>query len=115
MRITSIKATNLSLTDAIKSRIESKALALEKLTKDFEPAAELHIEVGKSTKHHSKGPFFVAEFQLCVPGSQLRAVCEEENLYHAIGQARDQVRRQLKEYKEKLRERSQHGVRQDKI
>ncbi len=114
MRITSIKGTNLVLTDAIKSRVESKAITLEKLTKDFEPAAELRIEVGKSTRHHAKGPFFRAEFQLNVPGSELRAVSEEADLYHAIGQARDQLRRQLKDYKDKLQERSQHCARPDK-
>jgi putative sigma-54 modulation protein len=114
MHITSIKGTNLTLTDAIKSRVESKALALEKLTKDFEPAAELCVEVGKSTKHHAKGPYFFAELQLSVPGSQLRAVCEEEDLYHAIGQARDQLRRQLKDYKDKLQDRSKQGGRPGK-
>lgn len=111
MRITSIKATNMQLTDAIRSRIESKAIALEKFTSEFEPAAELKVEVGKSTKHHAKGPYFVAEFQMHVPGSELRAVSEEEDLYHAIGRARDQLRRQLKEYKEKLDDRSKKGNR----
>ncbi len=114
MRITVIKGTNMPLTDAIKSRVESKAVALGKLTKDFDPAAELKVEVGKSTKHHSKGPFYRAEFQLSVPGNDLRAVTEEENLYHAIGTARDQLRRQLKDYKNKLKDRSQRGGRPDK-
>ena len=114
MRIISIKGTNIPLTDAIKSRVESKAVALEKLTAGFEPAAELTVEVGKSTKHHSKGPFFTAEFQLHVRGSEMRAVALEENLYHAIGQACDQTRRQLKEYKDKLQDRSQKGTRPGK-
>src|SRR3989339_904824 len=107
MRITSIKGTNMLLTDAIKSRVTSQAVALEKLTKDFEPVAELRVEVGKSTKHHAKGPFFLAEFQLHVPGTELRASVLEEDLYHAISQARDQIRRQLKGYKDKLKEKSQ--------
>ena len=114
MRIISIKGTNILLTDAIKSRVESKAATLEKLTKGFEPAAELTVEVGKSTKHHAKGPFFTAEFQLHVPGSEIRSVTLEEDLYHAIGQACDQVRRQLKEYKDKLQDRSQKGTRPGK-
>lgn len=114
MRIVSIKGTNLPLTDAIKARVESKAVALEKLTQGFEPAAELRVEVGKSTKHHAKGPFFTAEFQLHVPGSEIRSVTLEEDLYHAIGQACDQTRRQLKEYKDKLKDRSQNGVRPGK-
>lgn len=114
MRIVSIKGTNMALTDAIKSRVESKSVALSKLTKDFDPASELRVEVGKSTKHHSKGPYFRAEFQLAVPGNDLRAVSEEEDLYHAIGQARDQLRRQLKDYKNKLKDRSQRGTRPGK-
>ena len=104
----------MALTDAIKARVESKAVTLEKLTKDFDPASELRVEVGKSTKHHAKGPFFRAEFQLSVPGNDLRAVCEETDLYHAIGRARDQVRRQLKDYKDKLKDRTQRGSRPGK-
>ena len=114
MRITSIKGTNMVLTDAIKSRVSSQAVALEKLTKDFEPVAELRVEVGKSTKHHAKGPFFFAEFQLHVPGTELRSSVQEENLYHAISQSRDQIRRQLKVYKDKLKEKSQRTKRPDK-
>jgi ribosomal subunit interface protein len=114
MRIISIKGTNMALTDAIKARIESKSVALGKLTSDFDPASELRVEVGKSTNHHAKGPYFRAEFQLKIPGNDLRAVCEEEDLYHAIGQARDQIRRQLKDYKNKLKDRSQRGARPGK-
>ncbi|MBI2473510.1 ribosome-associated translation inhibitor RaiA [Candidatus Uhrbacteria bacterium] len=114
MRITSIKGTNMLLTDAIKSRVTSQAVALEKLTKGFEPAAELRVEVGKSTKHHVKGPFYLAEFQLHVPGTELRASVLEEDLYHAISQARDQIRRQLKGYKDKLKEKSQKKERPGK-
>ncbi len=114
MRITGIKATNIELTDAIRSRIETKAVQLGKLTKEFDPASELKVEVGKSSKHHSKGPFFRAEFQMSVPGNDLRAVVEEEDLYHAIGQARDQIRRQLKDYKNKVQDRSKKAVRPGK-
>ncbi|MBI4592153.1 ribosome-associated translation inhibitor RaiA [Candidatus Uhrbacteria bacterium] len=115
MRIISIKGTNMPLTDAIKSRIEEQAKALEKLTHWFEPAAELSVEVGKSTKHHAKGPFYIAEFQLHVPGSELRASTQEEDLYHAIAIARDQIRRQLKDYKRKLKDKHERGGRPDKI
>lgn len=114
MRIISIKGTNMPLTDSIKSRVEEQAKALEKLTTWFEPAAELSVEVGKSTKHHAKGPYYVAEFQLHVPGSELRAKAQEEDLYHAIVVARDQIRRQLKDYKTKLKDKHERGGRPDK-
>ncbi|MBI4438096.1 ribosome-associated translation inhibitor RaiA [Candidatus Uhrbacteria bacterium] len=114
MRIISIKGTNLPLTDAIKARVQSKSALLERLTKDFEPVAEMRVEVGKSTKHHAKGPYFTAEFQLHVAGAELRSTSQEEDLYHAITQACDQMRRQIKEYKDKLKERSQKSVRPGK-
>ena len=104
----------MPLTDAIKSRIEEQVKALEKLTNWFEPAAELSVEVGKSTKHHAKGPFYFAEFQLHVPGSELRAIVQEEDFYHAIVVARDQIRRQLKDYKTKLKDKHERGGRPDK-
>lgn len=104
----------MPLTDAIKSRVMSQAQILAKLTKGFEPVAELAVEVGKSTKHHAKGPFFCAEFQLSVPGSQLRAATQEEDLYHAIVVARDQIRRQLKGRKDKLKDKHERGKRPDK-
>ncbi|TAL50658.1 ribosome-associated translation inhibitor RaiA [Patescibacteria group bacterium] len=114
MRIISIKGVNMPLTQAIKSRVEEQVHVLEKLTNWFEPSAELTVEVGKSTKHHVKGPFYRAEFQLHVPGSELRATAQEEDLYHAILVARDQIRRQLKDYKTKLKDKHERGGRPDK-
>lgn len=114
MQIISIKGVNMPLTDAIKARVEEQVQALEKLTAWFEPAAELSAEVGKSTKHHAKGPFYRAEFQMHVPGQELRACAEEEDLYHAIVVARDQIRRQLKDYKTKLKDKHERGGRPDK-
>ena len=114
MRIISIKATNIPLTSAIRARVEEQSKTLEKLTSWFEPAAELVVEVGKSTKHHAKGPFYKAEFLMHVPGQELRASTQEEDLYHAISVARDQIRRQLKDYKTRLKDKHERAVRPDK-
>jgi ribosomal subunit interface protein len=104
MRITTMKGTNMQLTDAIKSRVESKSQILAKLTKGFDPVADLKVEVGKTSKRHSKGPYYRAEFQLSVPGKELRAESTETDLYHAIDRACMQVRRQLKGLKDKRQE-----------
>lgn len=114
MRIISIKGTNMPLTDSIKSRITSQVEVLERLTKGIEPVAELRVEVGKSTRHHVKGPYYIAEFQLHVPGSELRASTQEEDLYHAIIVARDHIRRQLKSYKDKAKSKTKRASRPDK-
>ncbi|KKU34353.1 MAG: hypothetical protein UX57_C0004G0078 [Candidatus Uhrbacteria bacterium GW2011_GWE2_46_68] len=103
----------MEITDAIRSFVEEKVQVLEKMTGNWEPA-ELRIEVGKTTNHHAKGPYFKAEMQLSIPGEVLRAVEEAEDLYESIDKVRDSLRRQLKEYQERQQDRSQRGGRPDK-
>ncbi len=114
MRIVSLKGTGLELTDAIKTYVDEKVESLLKLCESFDPADELRIEVGKTTKHHAKGPYFFAEMQLHVPGQDLRAVEEAEDLHEAIDLAKDHLKRQLKEYKDRLVDRTQKGARPGK-
>ncbi len=113
MRITSIKATNIDLTGAIRTYVEEKASSLKKLCEEFDPAAVLEVEVGKSTHHHAKGPYFRAEMMLCIPGKDLRAETEAEDLYEAIDQVKDQLRRQLTSHKDMLHEKNR-GIRPGK-
>lgn len=114
MRITSITGNNLELTEAIKSHIEKKLDALKKFTEGFEPVAEIRVEVAKTTNHHNKGPHFAANFTLSVPGTVLRAEEKLEDLYAAIDKATDDIKRQVKEYKEKLTDQNR-GPRPDKV
>lgn len=114
MRIIGIKGTNIELTEAIKTYVEERIESLKKLCADFDPSDELAVEVGKTTQHHAKGPFFFAEMQLSLPGTSLRAVEEAEDLYEAIDKVKDQLRRQIADYKDKLLDRSQRGQRPDK-
>ncbi len=114
MRIVSLKGTNIELTDAIKTYVEDKVEMLKKLTSSFGDAVEMRAEVGKSTNHHAKGPFMRAEMQVHLPGKVVRAVEEAEDLYAAIDKAKDQVRRQIKDYKEKARDAMQRAERPGK-
>ncbi len=113
MRITMLKATNIELTDAIRAHVEDRVESLKKLCGDFDPSDEMKVDVGKSSKHHSKGPYYRAEMQLAIPGATLRVVEEAEDLYAAIDNARDHLRRQLNEHKGKLIDRHR-GQRPDK-
>jgi len=101
MRIVSLKGTGIELTLAIKTYIEEKVELLAKVCEHFDPADDLRVEVGKSSQHHAKGPFYFAEFQLHVPGQELRAREEAEDLYEAIDLAKDHLRRQLTDLKDK--------------
>jgi putative sigma-54 modulation protein len=114
MTISSIKSTNIELTEAIRSYIEQKVSSLEKISIDFDPVAKLTIEVGKTTNHHFKGNVFRVEMNLQVPGELLRVEEIREDLYGAIDAAKDNLKRQLSDYKERLIDRSQKNKRPGK-
>ena len=96
-----IKGTNLELTQAIKDYIQEKVGALEKF---FDQALIARVDVGLTTKHHQKGNIFRAEINLEVPQKNLlRAESTRDDLYVAINEAKAELERQVKKYKEKMR------------
>lgn len=108
---TSLKTSNIELTDAIRAYAEEKALSLEKFI--HEDSAALVMEVGKSTNHHNKGPFMRCEMNLTLPGVMLRAEEEREDLYEAIDAVRDELKRQILDRKERQVD-AHRGARPDK-
>lgn len=109
MIITSILGTNMDLTDAIKAYVEERVAILEKLTSHFESTANLRAELGKTSQHHTSGPFFFAELHLDAPGANLTAKAEGEDLYAVVDEVRDDLKRQLVDRKEKFLDQNKHA------
>ena len=103
MRITEIVGTNIDLTNAIKTYVNDKLEPVAKLCTKFEPC-DVAADVGKTSNHHAKGDVFHAEFNLNIPGVLLRAEAVKDDLYAAIDVAAGELRRQVTDYKEKLRD-----------
>ena len=103
MRIVEINGSNIKLTEAIKKHIQEKLGSVAKICEQFEPC-DVRADVGKTTNHHQKGDVFVAEFNLTIPGTLLRAEAKTDDLYKAIDRASTELKRQVKKYKEKLRD-----------
>lgn len=110
-----IKTTNLKLNQALRQYIHKKINSLEKFSKIFyteryfnhffgkgKPRIEAWVEIGKTTLHHQKGPFFYAKCQMRFPKRSLRVSSEAEDLKLAITEVKDKFQRELKQYKEKL-------------
>ncbi|MDD5341585.1 MAG: ribosome-associated translation inhibitor RaiA [Patescibacteria group bacterium] len=96
-----IKGTNMELTEAIKDYVNEKIGGLEKF---FDNIIEAKVDVGKTSNHHQKGDVFRAEVNLDVPEKYvLRAEATREDLYMAINEVKDDLQRQIKKYKEKMR------------
>ncbi len=109
-----IKTTNLKLTPELEEYIRKKINSLEKFVKilhsknyfhDFfgkgKPKIEAWVEVRKISQHHQKGPIFVAECQIRLPKKSLRSVAKKEDLKQAITEVKDELQRELKQYKNK--------------
>ena len=101
MKLDAIKATGIELTEAITAAVDHTLGRLSKLTDRFGEAVSVHVEVGKSTNHHKKGPFFRAEINIRVPKRLIRAEAEHEDLYAAIEKVEDELKGELKKEKEK--------------
>ncbi len=112
MNIVSLKGLNMDLTDAIKAYVETKLTALDKLVEGFGEAVQARVEVGKTTHHHKNGPYYRCEVNLSLPGRDLRAEEEREDLYEAIDVTADELKRQLVDAKE--RQQGRHAPRPDK-
>lgn len=100
MRITEIKGTNMELTEAIKAYVEEKLMSLEKMCERYVPC-DLAVEVGKTSNHHQKGDIYLAEVTMSIPGETLRAETEKDDLYAAIDQVKDDLKRQIVDRKER--------------
>ena len=75
------------------------------------PRVEAWIEIRKETLHHKKGPFFWAECQMRFPGKSIRSTARAENLELAVNEVKDELQRELKEYKEKFMAKEKRGAR----
>ena len=119
-----ILTKNIKLTPALKDFIEEKINPLEKFAKILQnkkcynhflgrgkPKVEAWIEIGKETLHHKKGPFFWAECQMRFPGKSIRSTARAENLELAVNEVKDELQRELKEYKEKIMAKEKRGAR----
>ena len=103
MRIIEIIGTNMELTEAIRSYVEEKLGTLVKMTEKYSPC-DVAVDVGKTSTHHAKGDVWKAELMLTIPGGTLRAESVKDDLYAAIDDANDELKRQLVERKERAQQ-----------
>lgn len=94
-----IQATNLELTDAIRSYAEEKVSEI--LSRYHMEVIQADIEVAKTTQHHQKGEVFRAEVNVDIPGKLVRAEATHEDLYAAIDEMKNILDEELRKQKDK--------------
>ncbi len=105
MKIT-VSGKNIQITDPLRSAVESKLARLEKyFNKEIEAKATLSTQ-----KNLQK-----IEVTIPVNGTVLRGEEVQEDLYAAIDLVVDKLSRQLRKYKEKLKDREHETIRFENI
>lgn len=108
--IINIKATNTEFTPAVTAYVEEKVMSVDKLINAEDPESVLaNVEIGLSTTHHQSGKIYRAEINLHIGGQYLRAVSEQEDLYAAIDDMREQIAREVTAWRNKKRDMFRKG------
>jgi len=99
---TRIYGKDLELTEAIKEYTNEKIGMIEKY---YDNIQNIDVELARILSGHNKGKVFRVEWNVSVPGQLLRVEKKEEDLYKAIDKVKDHMVRELRNYKEKQRDR----------
>lgn len=89
-----IKATDITLSSAIKDYAERKVSSLDKFF-NAEDDVITSIEVGKTSQHHKSGNVFRAEISIRAAGKNFYAASEKNDLYAAIDEVKDEIHRKI--------------------
>lgn len=100
-----IKSTGFNLTLGLKALAEEKLLfPLEKrLGKELSPDHILEVELAKVTNHHEEGKIWKCEANIALPHIKrtLYAQSLSESLEAAIDETKDEIEREVSDYKNK--------------
>ncbi len=95
-----IKSTSLNLSPEMRDSIESKIGEIAKYITDPNDTDEARVEVARTTFHHQTGDIYRAEINLKLPGSLLRAEASRGDIMTAVHEAKEELLREVKKYKD---------------
>jgi ribosomal subunit interface protein len=113
MRLT-IKATNITHTNAIDAHIMKRMREIEKILEPKEKSELARVEVGMFSNHHKTGDVFFAEITFHVKKKDFRARVEDADLYRAIDAVKDEILQEVKGHHDRTRTLAKEGGREMK-
>jgi len=104
MKNLTIFCKDFELTDAIKNYIEEKLKAVTKLYNEQElETVKCNFRIGKTANNHNNGKIYYAEISMHAPEKNYGCRIEAENIYEAIDLLKDEIIRNVTQYKDKAR------------
>jgi ribosomal subunit interface protein len=108
---TSIKWTNVTNTLELEKFIEEKIGELDKYLPENTQPLEAKVEIGRTTNHHQSGDIFHAVCDLRVAGKVLRAEANREDINQAVTEVKEELQKEIKNYKETMITKRRKGER----
>ncbi len=100
-----IKTSGFSLTPGLETLAQEKLLKplVRRMGKHLQPESFIDVELAKITQHHEEGKIWKCEVNVPLPHDKRTIYLEviEENIEAAIDVAKNELERQIGEYKEK--------------
>ena len=106
-----INTKNTELPDGLRRFIEEKIGELQRFLPVSADEIQAWVEVGKITNHHEHGNIFEAKIDLGIPGQTFRAEITSEDINSAVLEARDELQREIRRFKEKHTDQQRKGMR----
>ena len=111
MRI-DVKGRNVEVSDEVRDKVHKR---FEKIGRQVSELATLEIELSEE-KNPSIREACIAEATLYLKGTTLRASAKADNMSTAVGDAADELARQVKKHRDKRRARREaHRVAQERV
>lgn len=112
---TTLKATNITHTNAIDTYVAKRLRELERVLEPKEKSSIARVEVGLVNKHHKEGKEqFFAEITFHVKGKDFRVTTKAADLYEAIDAMKERIVRDVTNHHDKTRTQRKDGAREVK-
>lgn len=112
MRLT-IKATNITHTNAIDAYLAKRMRELEKVLEPKEKSELARVDIGSTNKHHKEGKdLYYAEITFHVKKKDFRIVAKAADLYAAIDKMKDEIVREVTRHHDRTRSLAKAGGRE---
>ncbi len=120
-----IQGTNIEINKALREFVEEKLGSLRKFHEDLrtrdklegdgmEERVDMEVELEKTRPDQRKGKIFRAEAQFLLSGKLFRSEAIESDIKSAVVEVKDELQRQIKEFKGKKRAKLEKGGRRAK-
>ena len=106
----SIKSRNIELTGPVEKYARKKVSSLEKhITADEDASIFAQVELGKEVRDQMTGDIFVASIDLDIAGEVHHVEVEQNDLYAAIDEMKDEMTRVVRSSQDKKRDLFRRG------